>query len=185
MDCKAALAASEGDVAKAVDYLRKKGLATATKKAGRETSEGAVGSYIHAGGKIGVLIEVNCETDFVARTSEFQCLVRDLAMQIAGANPPPRYVCRDDVPSEVIECEKATYFSQAIDSKKPESVTARIVEGKIEKFLQEICLMEQIFIKDPQLTIKDLMALKIAKMGENIQIKRFTRYQLGGGDSVK
>ncbi len=185
VDCKNALAASEGDLTRAIDYLRRKGLATATKKAGRETSEGVVGSYIHAGGKIGVLVEVNCETDFVARTSEFQGLVRDLAMQVAGANPPPRYVRPEDVPSEVIEREKAIYFGQTIDLKKPENVTARIVEGKIGKFLQDVCLMEQTFIKDPQLTIKEFIALKVAKMGENIQIRRFARYQLGEGDSTK
>lgn len=179
MDCKAALAESQGDLEKAIDFLRQKGLATATKKAGRETREGIVGSYIHFGGKIGVLVEVNCETDFVARNPEFQELVKDIAMQIAGSTPPPRYIRREEVPAEVIEKERSIYIAQARETKKPEAVIAKIAEGKIDKFLQEVCLMEQPFIKDPQVKIKDLIAQKIAKIKENIQVRRFTRYQLG------
>jgi elongation factor Ts len=181
MDCKAALAQSQGDLDKAVDFLRQKGLATATKKAGREAREGTISSYIHFGGKIGVLMEVNCETDFVARNPEFQELVKDLAMQIAGSTPPPQYVRREDVPAEVIEKEKAIYMAQARETKKPEAMIGKIAEGKIEKFLQEVCLLEQPFIKDPQVKIKELVAQKIAKTGENILVRRFTRYQLGEG----
>lgn len=179
MDCKTALAQSEGDLAKAIDFLRKKGLATATKKAGRETREGVVGSYIHFGGKIGVLLEVNCETDFVARNPEFQELVKDVAMQVAGSIPAPRYIRTEDVPADVIEKEKAIFIAQARETKKPEAVIEKIAQGKVEKFLQEVCLMEQPFIKDPQVKIKDLVAQKISKIGENIQVRRFTRYQLG------
>ncbi|MFY9270977.1 MAG: translation elongation factor Ts [Candidatus Manganitrophaceae bacterium] len=182
MDCKTALAQSQGDLGKAIDFLRKKGLATAANKAGRETHEGIVGSYIHFGGKIGVLIEVNCETDFVARNPEFQDFVRDLAMQIAGTIPPPRYVRREDVPADVIEKERSIYAAQARETKKPEGVIAKIAEGKLEKFFEEACLLEQPFIKDPQLKIKDLVAQKIAKIRENITVRRFTRYQLGEGD---
>ncbi len=181
MDCKAALAQSQGDLSKAIDYLRQKGLATAAKKAGRETREGIIGSYIHFGGKIGVLVEVNCETDFVARNPEFQELVRDIAMQIAGSTPPAQYIRREDVPAEVVEKERSIFIAQARETKKPEAVIAKIAEGKIEKFFEEICLLEQPFIKDPQVKIKDLIAQKIAKIGENIHVRRFTRYQLGEG----
>lgn len=181
MDCKTALAQSEGNLEKAIDFLRQKGLATATKKAGREAREGTIGSYIHFGGKIGVLVEVNCETDFVARNPEFQELVKDLAMQIAGSVPAPQYIRREEVPPAVIEKEKEIYMAQARETKKPEGVIAKIAEGKIEKFLQEICLLEQPFIKDPQIKIKEMVAQKIAKVGENILVRRFTRYQLGEG----
>ncbi|MBI3802552.1 MAG: translation elongation factor Ts [Nitrospirae bacterium] len=179
MDCKTALAQSQGDLSKAIDYLRQKGLATAAKKAGRETREGIIGSYIHFGGKIGVMVEVNCETDFVARNPEFQELVRDVAMQIAGATPPPQYIRREDVPAEVSEKERTLYMTQARETKKPEAVISKIAEGKLEKFFEEVCLLEQPFIKDPQVKIKDLVAQKISKVGENISIRRFTRYQLG------
>ena len=182
MDCKTALAQSQGDLAKAIDFLRQKGLATATKKAGRETREGVVGSYIHSGGRIGVLVEVNCETDFVARNPEFQELVKDVAMQVAGSTPAPRYIRTEDVPAEVIEKEKAIYIAQARETKKPEAVIEKIAQGKVDKFLQEVCLLEQPFIKDPQVKIKDLIAQKISKIGENIQVRRFTRYQLGETD---
>lgn len=179
MDCKTALAQSQGDLAKAIDFLRQKGLATATKKAGRETREGIVSSYIHFGGKIGVLLEVNCETDFVARNPEFQELVKDVAMQIAGSIPAPRYIRTEDVPADVIEKERTIFIAQARETKKPEAVIEKIAQGKVDKFLQEVCLMEQPFIKDPQVKIKDLIAQKISKIGENIQVRRFTRYQLG------
>jgi elongation factor Ts len=179
MDCKVALAQSQGDLVKAIDFLRQKGLATASNKAGRETREGIIGSYIHSGGKIGVLVEINCETDFVARNPEFQELVKDIAMQIAGSIPAPLYIRPEDVPAEVIEKEKAIYIAQARETKKPEAVIEKIAQGKIDKFLQEVCLLEQPFIKDPQVKIKDLIAQKIAKIKENIQVRRFTRYQLG------
>ncbi len=179
MDCKVALHEAAGDIDQAVEYLRKKGLSGAAKKAGREATEGSMGSYIHVGGKVGVLIEVNCETDFVARTADFQELVRDLGLQIAGASPAPRYVGREEVDPAVIEHERSIYIAQAQETGKPEPVVAKIVAGKIEKFLQEICLMEQPFIKDPSVRIKEMVALKIAKLGENIKIRRFTRYQLG------
>ncbi len=177
MDCKRALADSGGDIEKAIDLLRQKGLSAAAKKASRETKEGLVSSYIHGGGKIGVLVEVNCETDFVARNSEFQELVKDIAMQIAASNPS--YVRRDDVPADVLEKERNIYRIQARESGKPENVLDRIVEGKVEKYYVESCLLEQAFIKDPSVTIKDMVQQKIAKIGENISVKRFTRYQLG------
>ncbi len=179
MDCKTALAQSAWDMDRAVDFLRQKGLVAAGKKAGRATQAGVVGSYIHAGGKIGVLIEVNCETDFVGRNAEFQELVRDLAMQIAGASPVPLYVRREEVSADLIEKEAAIYTAQAKEAKKPEAILPKIVAGKVDKFLQEICLLEQPFIKDSAITIKELVARKVAKLGENIQIGRFTRYQLG------
>ncbi len=179
MDCKIALEQSQGEMDGAIDFLRKKGLVAAGKKAGRATQAGVVGSYIHAGGKIGVLIEVNCETDFVGRNAEFQALVRDLAMQIAGASPVPLYVRREEVPADTIAKERVIYTAQASESKKPETVIQKIVEGKVDKFLQTICLLEQPFVKDSAITIKDLVAQKVAKLGENIQVRRFTRYQLG------
>lgn len=179
MDCKVALSESQGDLEKATDYLRKKGLAAAEKKAGRLTLEGQIGSYVHAGGKLGVLVEVNCETDFVARTDDFQALVHDLALQVAGAIPAARYVRREEVPPEEIEREKEIYAAQAREEKKPEAVVQKILEGKLEKFFQEVCLLEQSFIKDPQVKIKDVVAQAIAKMKENIQIRRFARLRLG------
>ncbi len=178
MDCKRALADSGGDLEKAIDLLRQKGLSAAAKKASREAKEGLVSSYIHGGGKIGVLVEVNCETDFVARNSEFQELVKDIAMQIAASNPS--YVKREDVPADLLDRERSIYKIQAKESGKPEHVLDKIVEGKVEKFYLETCLLEQPFIKDPSVTINDMVQQKIAKIGENIIVKRFTRYQLGG-----
>jgi len=162
---------------KAIDLLRQKGLAAAQKKAGRETKEGLVSSYIHAGSKIGVLVEINCETDFVARNEEFQSLVKEVALQIAATNPA--YVKRDDVPSDQVEREKTVYLGQAKEMGKPEAAWEKIVHGKLEKFYQEQCLLEQSFIKDPNITINEILTAKIAKLGENISISRFTRYQLG------
>ena len=177
LDCQKALTENGNDVEKAVDYLRQKGLAAAAKKSGRETNQGLIHSYIHMGGKIGVLIEVNCETDFVARNDEFKSFVNDLALQIAAAKP--QYVKRDDIPQDLLDKERAIYEGQAKEMGKPPAAWPKIVEGKLEKFCQESCLMEQSFIKDPTVTIKDLLAQKIAKIGENMNIRRFTRYQLG------
>ena len=177
MDCKKALAETQGDLAKAIEHLRKKGMASAEKKSGRSTREGLIGTYIHAGEKIGVLIEANCETDFVARTEEFRGLVRDVAMQIAAA--APRYIQQQDVPKEVAEKERQIYLAQAKESGKPEKTWDKIVEGKLAKFYSEICLLEQPFIKDPNTTINQLLTQKIAQLGENIAIRRFTRYRLG------
>ncbi len=179
VDCKKALAETQGDLAKAIEYLRKKGMASAEKKSGRSTREGLIGTYIHAGEKLGVLVEVNCETDFVARTEEFRGLVRDLAMQIAGAHPSPRYIQPQDVPKEVIEKEHQIYLAQAKESGKPEKAWDKIAEGKLAKFYSEVCLLEQPFIKDPNTTIAQLLAQKIAQLGENIAIRRFTRYRVG------
>lgn len=177
LDCQTALQENANDIEKAVDYLRQKGLAAAQKKAGRETKEGLIASYIHAGNKIGVLLEVNCETDFVARNEEFQAFVKDLALQIAASSP--EFVKREDVPAELLARERAIYLGQAKEMGKPEAAWDKIVQGKIEKFYQEKCLLEQSFIKDPNVVIKDLLAQKIAKIGENITIHRFTRYQVG------
>jgi len=179
MDCKKALTESNGDFEKAVDVLRKKGLAAAAKKASRLASEGLVHSYIHAGGKIGVLIEVNCETDFVAKTPEFHEFVKDLAMQVTAANP--LYIKREEVPAELIEKEKEIYKAQALATGKPEKVVEKIAEGKLEKYFNEICLLEQHYIKNPDVTINQLVAEKIAKIGENISVRRFARYQVGEG----
>lgn len=177
LDCQKALQENENDIEKAIDHLRQKGLAAAQKKAGRETKEGLISAYIHAGGKIGVLLEVNCETDFVARNEEFQAFVKDLALQVAAASPS--YVRREDVPTETLEREKSIYLGQVKDMGKPEAAWEKIIQGKLEKFYQEQCLIEQTFIKDQSVTIKDLVAQKVAKIGENISINRFTRYQLG------
>ena len=177
LDCQNALKETDSDIEKAIDLLRQRGLAAAQKKAGRETREGVVSSYIHAGSKIGVLVEVNCETDFVARNEEFQELVKDVALQIAAANPS--YVKRDQVPPEQVEREKAIYLAQAKELGKPAAAIEKIVQGKLEKFYQESCLLEQSFIKDPNVTITEILTQKIAKLGENITIARFTRYQLG------
>ena len=179
MDCKRALVDSEGDIEKAIELLRKRGMATAAKKAGRVAAEGVVGSYIHAGGRIGVLLEVNCETDFVARTDDFQTLVRDLAMHIAASDP--RVVARDEVTDAILERERAIYRDQAVESGKPENVVERIVEGKIEKFYSESVLMEQAFIKNPDVTVQELVNEVIAKLGENIQVRRFARFKVGEG----
>jgi elongation factor Ts len=179
MDCKKALAETGGDFQKALDYLRQKGLATAAKRAGRVASEGRVGSYIHAGGKIGVMVEVNCETDFVAKTDDFQAFAKDIAMHIAASNPS--YIRREEVTADVLEREKEIYRAQARDAKKPEKVMEKIVEGKLEKFYGEVCLLEQAFVKDPDITIQDLLNGLIGKLGEKIEIRRFTRYQVGEG----
>lgn len=182
MDCKRALAESGGDLDDAVRWLREKGLAAAAKKAGRATSEGLIGTYLHAGGRIGVLIEVNCETDFVAKTEEFQTLVKDIAMQVAAASPAtPRWVRREDVPPEVVASEREIFRNQALGSGKPDKVVDRIAEGKIEKFFGDVCLMEQPFIRDPQRTVKEIVTEAIAKLGENIDVRRFARFQLGEG----
>jgi elongation factor Ts len=177
LDCQKALQECGDNIEKAVDYLRQKGLAAAQKKAGRETNQGLVHAYIHMGGKIGVLIEVNCETDFVARNDEFKALVNDLALQVAAAKPS--YVKREDIPKEIVDKERAIYEGQAKEMGKPPAAWPKIVEGKLEKYFQESCLMEQAFIKDPAVMVKDLLAQKIAKIGENMIIRRFTRYQLG------
>ena len=177
LDCQKALQESGDDIEKAVDYLRQKGLAAAQKKSGRETNQGLIHAYIHMGGKIGVLIEVNCETDFVARNEEFKAFVNDLALQVAAAKPS--YVKREDIPKDVVDKERAIYEGQAKEMGKPPAAWPKIVDGKLEKFYQESCLMEQAFIKDPAVMVKDLLAQKIAKIGENMNIRRFTRYQLG------
>ncbi len=179
MDCKNALLESNGDIEAAIDGLRKKGLASAAKKAGRVTAEGAVGCYIHAGGKIGVLVEVNCETDFVARTDEFQELVRDIAMHIAAADP--RFVRREEVTSDVLDRERAVQREKTLAEGKPEKVVDKIVEGRMEKFFAEQVLLEQPFVKDPDKTVGDLVTAKVAKIGENIQVRRFSRFKLGEG----
>ncbi|HZF11629.1 MAG TPA: translation elongation factor Ts [Thermoanaerobaculia bacterium] len=179
MDCKSALGESQGDIEKAVDVLRKKGLAAAAKKAGRITAEGVVSSYIHAGGKIGVLVEVNCETDFVARTEAFQELVKDVAMHIAAADP--KFVGREEVTPEVLERERAIFSEQALASGKPPAVVEKIVAGKLEKYYSELVLLEQPFVKDPDKTIRQLIAERVGKIGENIKVRRFARYKLGEG----
>ena len=182
MDCKKALAENGGDLEGAVKWLREKGLAAAAKKAGRATSEGLVGTYLHAGGRIGVLVEVNCETDFVAKTEEFQALVRDIAMQVAAASPAvPRWVRREEVPADVLEGERGIFRAQALASGKPEKVVDKIAEGKLEKFFGDVCLMEQPYIRDPQKTVKEVVTEAIAKLGENIDVRRFARFQLGEG----
>ncbi len=177
MDCKKALTETDGDMEKAIDLLRQKGLAVAQKRAGRATSEGVIESYIHAGGKIGVMVEVNCETDFVAKTDAFKGFARDVAMHIAAVSPVA--VRREEVPADLVEREKAIYTQQAIDSGKPEHIAEKIVSGRMEKFFAENCLMEQKFVKDPDLTIQDLLNDLVAKMGENITIRRFARFQVG------
>jgi len=177
MDCKKALAETGGDVQKAIDYLRQKGLAAAAKKADRVAADGAVGAYVHPGGKIGVLVEINCETDFVARTAEFQSLLKDIAMQVAAANP--RYLRREEVPAAELDKEKVIYRQQALETGKPEKVVDKIVEGKIERFYSEACLLEQAFIKDPDKRVTDILNESIGRLGENIQIRRFSRYHLG------
>jgi elongation factor Ts len=179
IDCKTALRESKGDVDAAIDYLRRKGLATAAKKAGRIATDGLVSSYIHAGGKIGVLVEINCETDFVARTEEFQIFVKNIAMHVAASNP--QYIRREEIAAEVLEKEKDIYRSQALESGKPAKVIDKIVEGKLERFYSEVCLLEQTYIKDSDLTVKEVLDAMIAKVGENITIRRFARFQLGEG----
>jgi len=179
MDCKAALDAAKGDMQGAIEHLRKKGLADAAKKAHREAKDGVVTSYIHPGAKIGVLVEVNCETDFVARTDDFQQLVKDIAMQVAAANPS--YVSREDVPGAVVEKEREIYRTQMADQKKPAQVIDKIIEGKLEKFYAESCLMEQPFIRDAsgKTRLRDMVDQATAKMGENITVSRFARFKIG------
>ncbi len=177
MDCKKALQETGGDMEKAVEFLRKKGMASAGKKMGRSASEGIISTYIHSNNKIGVLLELNCETDFVARNADFQDLARELCMQVAASNP--LYVSPDDVPPEEIAKEKEIYKEQMQESGKPENVIDKIVEGKINKYYTEICLLEQEYIKDPKMVIKELIKNKIATYGENISVNRFTRYQIG------
>ncbi|GMV50448.1 MAG: Elongation factor Ts [Nitrospirae bacterium] len=177
LDCQKALSENGNSIEKAIDYLRQKGLAAAQKKAGRETNQGLIHAYIHAGGKIGVLIEVNCETDFVARNEGFKAFVNDLALQVAASSPS--YVRREEIPAAVVDKERSIYEGQAKELGKPPAAWPKIVEGKLEKFYQENCLLEQAFIKDPAITIKDLLAQQIAKIGENMNIRRFTRFQLG------
>ena len=176
-DCKAALTESKGDMAGAEVVLRKKGLASAKKRAGRATLEGMVGSYIHTGGKIGVLVELNCETDFVARTDEFQHLAHDLAMHIAASDP--RFLSKEEVTPEILAKEREIYMAQAVATGKPEKVIEKIVDGKMEKFYEEVCLLEQHFIKDPGQTVGQVVATVIGKLGENIKLRRFVRFKLG------
>lgn len=183
MDCKKALTESGGDPAKAEEYLRKKGLAAAAKKAGRAASEGAVASYIHMGGKIGVLVEVNCETDFVARTEGFQALVKDISMHIAAA--APLYVRREEVPADVVEKELEIGRGQAREQKKPEAIIEKIATGKLDKYYKETCLLEQPFVKDDKKSIQDVLTESVAKIGENIQVRRFARFVLGEGIEKK
>ncbi|MCM2277077.1 MAG: translation elongation factor Ts [Oligoflexia bacterium] len=179
MDCKKALAETSGDFDKAIEYLRKKGIASAAKKAGRATKEGAVSAYIHGEGKVGVMVEVNCETDFVARTEQFKQFVKDVSMHIAAANPA--YVRSEDVPAEVIAKEKEIAVAQMAASGKPAAVLEKIAEGKIKKFYEDTCLLNQLFVKDPNKTIEQLLKETIAALGENIMIRRFSRFVLGEG----
>lgn len=179
MDCKNALIAKDGNIEEAVDYLREKGLAAAAKKAGRIAAEGVVESYIHMGGRIGVLVEVNCETDFVAKTDDFGRLAKDIAMHIAASKP--EYVSRKDIPAEILEREKGIYRTIAENEGKPEHIIDRIVEGRIDKYVEEICLLNQPFVKDTDLTVQELLTAQIAKIGENISIRRFARFERGEG----
>ena len=179
MDCKKALVETNGDMEKAVDYLREKGLAAAAKKSGRVAAEGVVESYIHGAGKIGVMIEVNCETDFVAKTPEFHSFVRDLAMQVAAANP--QYLSRTEVPAAIIEHEREILRAQALNEGKPEKIVDKMVDGRVEKFYKDNCLLEQTFIKDPDKSVTDFVNAQISKIGENIVVRRFFRYQMGDG----
>lgn len=180
MDCKKALAESAGDMQQAIDYLRKKGIATAKKRGGRTTSEGQIASYVHGGGKIGVLVEVNSETDFAAKTEDFSQFVKNLAMHIAASSPLA--VDREGLPPDVVEKEKEIYATQAKESGKPEKVVLKMVEGKMKRFYSEACLLEQPYVRNPDITVQDLLNELIAKTGENIVIRRFTRYQLGEPD---
>jgi len=180
MDCKEALKVAGGNFEKAIDFLREKGLSAATKKSSRATKDGLVTSYIHMGGKVGVMIEVNCETDFVAKTDDFKTLTRDLAMHVAAMNP--LYVKPEDVPEAALQREKDIYRKQVIAEGKPEKIADKIVEGKLKKYYEEVCLVKQKFIKDTNQTVEDLIKAAIAKTGENILVKRFVRYQLGGDE---
>lgn len=183
MDCKKALAETGGDLEKASTWLREKGLAAAAKKAGRIAAEGLIESYIHGVGKIGVLVEVNCETDFVAKTDEFKSLARDIAMQIAAAKP--EFVSREEVPAEMLDKEREILRAQALNEGKPEKIVDKMVAGRIDKYYKDVCLLEQPFIKDTNMTVQQLLTEKIAKIGENISIRRFTRYELGEGIEKK
>ena len=183
MDCKKALTETEGNIEKAVDFLREKGLAAAAKKAGRVAAEGVVETYVHGGGRIGVMVEINCETDFVAKTDDFKSLAHDIALQIAAKNP--MVVRREEVSEEVLEHEREVLRAQAINEGKPANIVEKMIVGRIEKYYKEICLMEQEFIKDPDKTISQLINEKIAKIGENITVRRFTVYQLGEGIEKK
>jgi elongation factor Ts len=178
MDCKQALSASGGDMTQAIDFLRKKGLATAQKRAGRATSEGTIATYIHLGGKLGVMVEVNCETDFVAKNESFQECAKNIAMHIAASNPIG--VRPEDVPPETIAKEKEIYAAQARETGKPEKVIEKIVEGKLKKFYEDSCLLNQAYVRNPDITVADLLNELVAKIGENISIKRFVRFQVGG-----
>lgn len=177
MDCKEALASSDGNFDKAIDFLRKKGMSAATKRSSKAAKDGVIASYIHMGGRIGVLVELNCETDFVAKTDNFQLLAKDLTMHIAAANPT--YVRPEDIPPEVMEREKEIYRSQAMTEKKPEKIWDKIIEGKLKKYYEDVCLLNQKFIKDTDITVEILINNMIAKTGENIIIRRFMRFQLG------
>ncbi|NLT96424.1 MAG: translation elongation factor Ts [Clostridia bacterium] len=183
MDCKKALVETGGNMEKAIEYLREKGLAQAAKKAGRIAAEGAVTSYIHMGGKIGVLVEVNCETDFVAKTEKFQELAKNIAMQIAASKP--EFISKEDVPQDVIEKEKEILIAQALNEGKPEKIVDKMVEGRIEKYFKEVCLLEQPYIKDDEKTVGQLIAEAIAETGENIKVRRFVRFELGEGIEKK
>jgi elongation factor Ts len=178
LDCKQALEANDGDLERAATYLREKGMAAAAKRASREAKEGLIGSYIHAGSKVAGLVEVNCETDFVAATDEFQDLAHDLAMQVVAGKP--LYLTREDVPAEVLEQEKAIYRAQMEDSGKPDHILERIVEGKLEKYYEEVCLLDQPFIKEPSTTVGELVQQTNARLGENIVVRRFVRFEVGG-----
>ena len=178
LDCKKALTDSNGDFEAAVEVLRKKGLATAAKKATRDANEGIIGSYIHGGSKVATLVELNCETDFVARTDQFQQLAKDLAMHITAARP--QWVAREEVPAASVDKEKEIYREQMAGSNKPPQVVDKIVEGKLDKWYSEVCLLEQAFVKDPDVTIKDLLTTSIASLGENIRVRRFARLEIGG-----
>jgi len=179
LDCKKALEAANGDMTKAIEVLREKGLAAAANKAGRIATEGAVGSYIHAGGRIGVLVEINCETDFVAKTDQFKDFVKDIAMHISASNP--KFINRDEVPQDELEKEREILKAQALNEGKPAHIVDKMVEGRLSKYYEEFCLLEQSFIKDPDKTIETLVKEKIATIGENISIRRFVRFELGEG----
>jgi elongation factor Ts len=177
LDCRNALQEAGGDFDKAVEYLRQKGLAAVAKRVDRAANEGAIGSYVHAGSRVAALVEVNCETDFVARTDDFLALAHDLAMQVVATRP--KYLLPEDVPAEVIEAEKEKYLAQMEGSGKPDHVLDKIIEGKLQKYYQEVCLMQQTFIKDEDLTVQDVVTQAAAKMGENIVLRRFVRFELG------
>ena len=177
MDCKAALAASGGDFDQAIDFLRKKGMSAATKRSSKAAKDGTIATYVHMGGKIGVMVELNCETDFVAKTEQFQVLAKDIAMQVAATNPT--YMGPQDVPAEIMEREQEIYKSQLLAEKKPEKIWDKIIEGKLTKFYEEVCLVKQKFIRDDAITVETLINNMIAKTGENIILRRFARFQLG------